>query len=142
MARDRREDRGQPTLWASIGTEAVQPPESGGERSVDPARATNTPHPARADALWEDVLSTQNIARALRRVEQNGGAPGEDGMTTAQLRAHVDAHWPEIRRQLDSGTYRPQPVRRVKIPKPGGGVRELGVPTVLDRLIQQAILQV
>lgn len=142
MARDQHDDRGQPTLWASAPAETVQPSEPGGERSVDPARATNTPHPVWVDGLWEDVLSKANIARALRRVERNGGAPGPDGMTTAQLRAHVDAHWPEIRRQLDAGTYRPQPVRRVQIPKPGGGMRELGVPTVLDRLIQQAILQV
>jgi len=141
VARDRHDDRGQPTLWASIGTEAVKPSESGGERSAAPARATNTPHPARADGLWEDVFSKANIARALRRVERNGGAPGPDGMTTAQLRAHVAAHWPEIRASLDRGTYRPQPVRRVQIPKPGGGMRELGVPTVRDRLIQQAILQ-
>jgi group II intron reverse transcriptase/maturase len=129
-------------LWAFTGTEAVQPPESGGGRSADPAHEPNTPHPVRAEGLWEDVFSQANIARALRRVERNGGAPGPDGMTTAQLRAHVEAHWPEIRSSLDRGTYRPQPVRRVQIPKPGGGMRELGVPTVLDRLICQAILQV
>jgi RNA-directed DNA polymerase len=88
------------------------------------------------------VFSPANVARALRRVERNGGAPGPDGMTTAELRPYVDANWPEIRRKLDSRTYRPSPVRRVEIPKPGGGSRQLGVPTVLDRLIQQAILQV
>lgn len=142
MALGAGDDRSQPTLWASTDTEAVQPPEPGKGRSPSSAREPNTPHPVRAEHLWEDVFSRTNIARALRRVERNGGAPGPDGMTTAQLRAHVDAHWPEIRRQLDQGTYRPQPVRRVHIPKPGGEVRELGVPTVLDRLIQQAILQV
>ncbi len=142
MARGQHDDRSQPTLWASTPEQAVQPPRPGGERSADPARATNPPHPVRADGLWEGVLSKANIARALRRVERNGGAPGPDGMTTAELRPYVDASWPEVRRELDRGTYRPQPVRRVQIPKPGGGVRELGVPTALDRLIQQAILQV
>ncbi|OFV84788.1 MAG: group II intron reverse transcriptase/maturase [Acidobacteria bacterium RBG_16_64_8] len=82
------------------------------------------------------------MARALKRVEQNHGAPGPDGMKTEDLRSWLHAHWPEVRARLDAGTYRPQPVRRVFIPKPGGKVRGLGVPTVLDRLVQQALLQV
>jgi RNA-directed DNA polymerase len=142
VARGSGDDRSQPTLWASPGAEAVQPPEPGGERSPTPARDRNTPHPARELDLWEDVFSDGNIARALARVERNGGAPGPDGMTTAELRPYLKANWPEIRRHLDQGTYRPAPVRRVHIPKPGGGVRDIGVPTVLDRLITQAILQV
>jgi group II intron reverse transcriptase/maturase len=142
VARERRDDRSQPTLWASADAEAVKPPERSGERSVAPAPAVDTPHPVRAVELWEDVFSPANIARALRRVERNGGASGPDGMTTADLRPYVDARWADIRRALDQGTYRPQPVRRVQIPKPGGGTRELGVPAVLDRLIQQAIQQV
>jgi group II intron reverse transcriptase/maturase len=92
--------------------------------------------------LWEDLLSRDNLARALKRVERNGGAPGPDGMTVDQLRPHLKTVWPEIRQRLDDGTYRPAPVRRVTIPKPGGGERELGVPTVLDRLLQQALSQV
>jgi len=92
--------------------------------------------------LWEAFLSRDNLARALRRVERNGGAPGPDGMTVAALRPHLQVAWPEVRRSLDDGTYRPSPVRRVTIPKPGGGVRELGVPTVLDRFLQQALSQV
>jgi len=92
--------------------------------------------------LWEGFLSRENLARALRRVERNRGAPGPDGMTVEQLRPHLLAAWPEIRQSLDAGTYRPSPVRRVTIPKPGGGERELGVPTVLDRLLQQALSQV
>jgi RNA-directed DNA polymerase len=142
VARGADDDRSQPTLWASVEEQAVQPPRTGGERSSSPAPGQNTPHPARDLVLWEDLFSPANMARALRRVERNGGAPGPDGMTTAELRPFVDANWAEIRRSLDAGTYRPQPVRRVEIPKPGGGVRELGVPTVLDRLIQQAIAQV
>ena len=90
----------------------------------------------------ERVVDVPNMRRALRRVQANRGAPGVDGMTVAQLPGHLRKHWPTIREQLLSGSYRPQPVQRVEIPKPGGGVRVLGVPTVLDRLIQQAILQV
>jgi retron-type reverse transcriptase len=80
--------------------------------------------------------------RALRRVEQNAGAAGIDGMTTDELRSWLHEHWPAVRVRLEAGTYRPQPVRRVAIPKPSGGERLLGVPTALDRLIQQALSQV
>jgi group II intron reverse transcriptase/maturase len=80
--------------------------------------------------------------RALERVESNKGAPGVDGMTTEELRPWLTRHWLDVRKALDDGTYRPSPVRRVTIPKPDGGERELGVPTVLDRLVQQAIAQV
>lgn len=111
------------------------------EQSGSPAPDETAPHPAQA-TLWEQLFSRENLARALRRVEQNAGAAGIDGMTTRELRPWLHEHWPEIRRQLDAGTYRPQPVRRVEIPKPSGGTRLLGVPTALDRLIQQALLQV
>ena len=110
-------------------------------QSLFPATESPDPHPARP-SLWEDFLSRQNLARALKRVERNAGAPGPDGMTTRELRSWLHAHWPEVRARLDAGTYRPSPVRRVAIPKPSGGTRHLGVPTVLDRLIQQALLQV
>ena len=80
------------------------------------------------------MFSRENLMGALKRVEQNKGAPGVDGMTTAELRPWLQRSWPGIRVTLDEGTYRPRPVRRVKIPKPDGGERELGVPTVLDRL--------
>jgi len=92
--------------------------------------------------LWESLLSRENLARAVKRVEANCGAPGPDGMTTAELRPWLKANWPQVRARLDAGTYRPSPVRRVTIPKPGGGERELGVPTVLDRFLQQALSQV
>ncbi len=120
----------------------MKPAGTPAERSADPASPAITPHPARADDLWEAFLSADNLARALRRVEANGGAPGPDGMTTDELRPFIKAHWPEVRTSLDAGTYRPAPVRRVMIPKPGGGERELGVPTVLDRFLQQALSQV
>ena len=88
------------------------------------------------------MLSPQNLGRALRRVEANRGAPGVDGVTTGELRPWLREHWVSVREALDAGSYQPLPVRRVVIPKPGGGERLLGVPTCLDRLIQQAIAQV
>ncbi len=93
-------------------------------------------------SVWEEFLSPGNLVRALRRVEANRGAPGVDGMSTEQLRPWIREHWAGVREALDAGTYRPLPVRRVVIPKPGGGERALGVPSALDRLIQQAIAQV
>lgn len=92
--------------------------------------------------LMERVVERSNLWAALRKVQQNGGSPGIDGMTVEALPDCLRRKWPQIREQLLSGTYRPHPVRRVKIPKPGGGVRKLGIPTVLDRFIQQALLQV
>nr|WP_232070102.1 group II intron reverse transcriptase/maturase [Kyrpidia spormannii] len=90
----------------------------------------------------EKVVAKQNMLAALKRVEQNKGAPGVDGIPTENLREQIRAEWPRIREELLTGIYRPQPVRRVEIPKPGGGKRMLGIPTVMDRLIQQALLQV
>jgi group II intron reverse transcriptase/maturase len=92
--------------------------------------------------LMEEVVSPENATAAWRAVKRNGGAPGIDGMTTEQLRDHVRAHWETIRAKLLAGTYVPSPVRRVEIPKPNGGTRLLGIPTVPDRWIQQMLLQV
>jgi group II intron reverse transcriptase/maturase len=94
------------------------------------------------EELMEQVVTQENATAAWRAVKRNGGAPGIDGMTTRQLRDHVRAHWESIRAKLLAGTYVPSPVRRVEIPKPNGGVRLLGIPTVLDRWIQQMLLQV
>ncbi|NWG75349.1 MAG: group II intron reverse transcriptase/maturase [Rubrivivax sp.] len=90
----------------------------------------------------EEVLERANLKAALQRVKANKGSPGIDGMTVAQLPGYLTEHWPALREQLLQGTYRPQPVKRVEIPKPDGGTRKLGVPTVLDRFLQQAVLQV
>lgn len=90
----------------------------------------------------EEVCARENLKQALQRVRANQGSAGVDGMTVDGLPDYLRAHWPMIRDRLLAGTYRPQPVRRVEIPKPDGGVRALGIPTVLDRFIQQALLQV
>ncbi|MGC1184226.1 MAG: group II intron reverse transcriptase/maturase [Candidatus Dormiibacterota bacterium] len=119
----------------------MKPEGSRPERSIGPAPDDTAAHPAPAN-LWELLLSRGNLAEALRRVEQNAGAPGIDGMSTEGLRPWLHENWPELRSMLDAGTYRPQPVRRVMIPKPSGGTRSLGVPTVVDRLICQALSQV
>lgn len=92
--------------------------------------------------MLERILSRENLILALNRVERNKGSHGVDKMPVQNLRAHIMEHWASIREQLESGTYYPQPVRRVEIPKPNGGVRKLGIPTVLDRFLQQAIAQV
>ena len=92
--------------------------------------------------VWEAVFARENMQTALKRVESNKGTAGIDGMKVADLRGYLKAHWLEVREALESGKYRPSPVRRVEIPKPDGGVRQLGIPTVIDRLIQQAIAQV
>lgn len=91
----------------------------------------------------EEVCERENLKQALKRVKANKGAPGVDGMTVQALPAYLREHWPTIRASLLEGNYRPQPVRRVEIPKPdGGGVRKLGIPSALDRFVQQAVLQV
>ena len=94
------------------------------------------------EGLWEKIFSRSNLNRALERVRSNGGAPGVDGMVVDELPEHLRDHWPSIREKLEAGEYQPNPVRRVEIPKPGGGVRQLGIPTVQDRFIQQAMQQV
>jgi RNA-directed DNA polymerase len=135
-------DRSQLTLWASGDAEQVKPAEHTGERESSSARTEPNLHPPKAEGLWEQAFSLVNLHRALQRVVSNGGAAGSDGIEVQQLRSHFDDAWPAIRERLDQGTYRPQPVRRVLIPKPDGGERMLGVPTVVDRLICQALLQV
>ncbi len=98
--------------------------------------------PAVVGPRMEEVLDRENLRKALRAVRRNKGAPGMDGMTVDELPAHLEEHWPALRDRLLGGTYTPQPVRRVMIPKVSGGERPLGIPTVVDRLIQQAALQV
>lgn len=114
-----------------------------GREDAEPVVAKCEPErPAVTNSLMEAVCERENLKKALRRVKANKGSPGADGMTVAQLSDYLRAHWPQHRDELLRGTYTPSPVRRVEIPKPDGGVRKLGVPTALDRFVQQAVLQV
>lgn len=112
----------------------------GGTETFTAKRGTESP--AIGEQLMEEVCERENCKWALKRVKANKGSPGVDGMTVRELPEYLIRHWPAIREQLQSGTYKPQPVKRVEIPKPDGGIRKLGIPTVLDRFIQQAVMQV
>jgi len=92
--------------------------------------------------VMEEVVRRENLIRALKRVCANKGSPGVDGMTVDELRDYLRIHWLDIREKLLQGEYNPQQVKQVLLPKKGGGTRMLGIPTVLDRFIQQALLQV
>ena len=124
------------------------PSPAGEARGAEPEETESRPaahdpeRPASTNRLMEEVCERANLKDALRRVQANKGSPGVDGMTVDDLTGYLKQHWPTIREQLLNGTYKPQPVRRVDIPKPDGGVRKLGIPTVLDRFIQQAVMQV
>lgn len=112
------------------------------EGSVPDAVDSITESPTSSDRSMERICNPYNVARAMAKVIRNGGAPGVDGMKVRELEKYFERHRVRIIGELLSGTYRPHPVKRVEIPKPDGGVRELGIPTAVDRLIQQAILQV
>ena len=111
-----------------------------GTESLTAKRAHESP--ALPEQVMEEVCERENCLRALKRVKANKGSPGIDGMRVGELPGYLKQHWPGLREQLLRGAYRPQPVRRVEIAKPDGGVRKLGIPTVLDRFIQQAVMQV
>ena len=115
---------------------------SGIERSGEAGPTARGPERSGADDLMEQIVARSNLARALRRVRQNKGSAGSDGMTTDELLPYLREHWPAIREQLLTGSYQPSGVRQHQIAKVGGGMRTLGIPTVLDRFIQQAVLQV
>ena len=124
--------------WTTEPAKQVKP--VGLARSAEPSPARDT---GKSDGrVWEAVFARENMQTALKRVESNRGAAGVDGMEVQDLPGFLKEHWLEVREALESGKYRPSPVRRVEIPKPDGGVRQLGIPTVLDRLIQPAIAQV
>ena len=120
-------------------SEAPRPVEEGTETIMAKQRTESL---AKSERLMEEVCEYENCTRAWKRVKANKGSPGVDGMTVQQLPDYLKQQWPEIREQLLQGTYQPQPVQRVEIEKPEGGVRKLGIPTVVDRFIQQAVLQV
>jgi RNA-directed DNA polymerase len=112
-----------------------------GREPVRQVTAASDPAEPAVGVTMEEVVGRQNLQRALKRVCANQGSPGIDGMKVEQLKDHLRAHWPEIRQQLLEGQYTPEPVKQVLIPKPDGGSRTLGIPTVVDRFIQQALLQ-
>jgi RNA-directed DNA polymerase len=116
--------------------------EAGREEIESLSTAHDTESPASTNRLMEEVCEQENLKEALRQVKANKGSAGIDRMTVGQLSDYLKQHWPVIREQLLNGTYEPKPVRRVEIPKPDGGVRKLGIPTALDRFIQQAVMQV
>src|ERR1039457_3445602 len=116
--------------------------EAGREETESAGAMNGTENPASTKRLMEEVCERENLKAALRRVKANKGSPGVDGMTVIGIKDYLKQHWPAIREQLLNGTYEPKPVRRVDIAKPDGGVRKLGIPTVLDRFIQQAVMQV
>lgn len=139
MGRKRQNNQDQLALWEEGKGEAPTPTCQGTEM---PTAERETESPAETEFLMEEVVERENLDRALKRVRKNRGSPGIDGITVKGLPGYLKENWPRIREQLLSGTYEPKPVKRVQIPKPNGGVRNLGIPTVLDRFIQQAILQV
>jgi RNA-directed DNA polymerase len=137
---DRRQKNQLELAWGEeVKGEAPKLIPPGTESSV---AKRETESPAISESLMEEVCERENCKQALKRVKANKGSPGVDGMTVQQLPGFLQQHWPAIREQLLRGTYQPPPVKRVEIPKPDGGVRKLGIPTVLDRFIQQAVLQV
>src|SRR6266567_8865666 len=139
MSEKRSKNQEQLALPFVCGSEA-----SGveGEGTEAPMARGETEGPAGNQRMMEEVCERENRRAALKRVRANQGSPGIDGMTVDELPEYLEQHWPAIREQLLSGTYEPKPVLRVEIDKPDGGVRKLVIPTVLDRLIQQAVMQV
>jgi RNA-directed DNA polymerase len=114
----------------------------GTDRSASTASAATTEHVPQTESFMEAVVERQNMIKALEQVKRNKGAAGADGMTVQDLDTYLKTHWAGIKEQLLDGSYQPQPVLGIQIPKPNGGMRQLGIPTVIDRLIQQAIQQV
>jgi RNA-directed DNA polymerase len=137
---DESEERAEMPEHTGAGGGGTAKGAGGGARQASTARGEAAS--GETSALLEEVLRRENLVKAYTRVVRNGGAPGPDGITVGALKGYLRAQWPRVREALLSEEYCPHPVRRVEIPKPDGGVRALGIPTVLDRFIQQALLQV
>src|SRR5258708_31328486 len=138
MSEKRPKNQVQLAFPFASGSEAPRGEKEGAEA---PRVRREAEDPAGNQRLMEEVCEQGNRREALKRVRANQGSPGIDGMTVDELPGYLEQHWPAIRGQLLSGTYEPKPVKRVEIPKPDGGVRKLGIPTVLDRLVLQAVQQ-
>jgi RNA-directed DNA polymerase len=139
---DKRQKNQSQQSLAFPETGGSEAPESSGRGTESSVAKHKSESPASSEQLMEEICQAENCKQALARVKSNKGSPGIDGMTVEKLPDYLKQHWPKIREQLLSGIYRPQPVKRVEIPKPDGGIRKLGIPTVLDRLIQQMVLQI
>ncbi len=139
---DKRQKNQLQRVLAFTGEGRSEAPRTPREGTESYTANCETESPAGAEQLMEEVCGRENCQQALRRVKANKGSAGIDGMKVAELPGYLKQHWPALREQLLSGTYQPQPVRRVEIAKPDGGMRKLGIPTVLDRFIQQAVMQV
>src|ERR1700724_3279244 len=127
----------------NLGTGATgEAPRAAAQETEARAASAGIESRAAVGPSMEAIVERNNLKKALARVKSNKGAPGIDGMTFEDLAPYLKDHWPTIRAQLLAGSYEPQPVRRVEIPKAAGGKRPLGIPTVLDRFIQQAAMQV
>jgi group II intron reverse transcriptase/maturase len=137
LGRAKHQNPAQAELPLNLEGETIERQRSGEARSVENGNARSG-----TNNLMEEVIGRDNVEQALKRVRKNQGSPGIDGMSVDELPSYLAKHWEDLREQLLAGAYEPRPVRRQQIPKPGGGIRELGIPTVLDRVIQQAILQV
>jgi RNA-directed DNA polymerase len=143
MGNKRQKNQPEQMLLAFMAEGWGEAPSAVHEGTEPPMAKQVSQSPAVNESLMEEVCQRENLEMAWQRVRANKGSPGVDGRTIDETREYLREHWPAIRDQLLAGTYRPQPVKRVEIPKPdGAGVRKLGIPTVLDRLIQQAVLQV
>ena len=136
---ERRKIQGDLAFEAALEGEPRRYVEGRAEATVT---GRGTESPAETARLMEEVLAAENLRKALKRVQGNRGSAGVDGMSVTALPGYLKEHWPRIREGLLAGRYKPKPVKRVQIPKPDGGERGLGIPTVLDRFIQQAVLQV
>jgi len=125
-----------------VTTSKASPTLPGEDAAAAGAQRALTQDEATTQDLLQAVLARDNLARAWQRVKSNQGAPGIDGVTIEDFPAHARARWPALREQIEGGRYWPQAVRRVQVPKSDGGQRLLGIPTVTDRVVQQAIAQV
>lgn len=149
MGRERQKSRAYRQLRLFEEPAEVLRHGAGGEGGTRPSACVESQEPTALEEeptltgrLMERIADRANLRQAYKRVKANKGSPGVDGMTVSELGGHLAEHWEDVAQSLRDGSYHPQPVRGVEIPKPGGGMRQLGIPTVLDRLVQQAILQV
>lgn len=140
--RQKTSDQQQQLLLAFAMESRDEVPEGHAEGTAPTLADSSTESPTSSDRLMERICDPLNLEMAMARVIANGGSPGVDGMTVKKLEGYFERHGHRITEELLSGTYRPQPVKRVEIPKPDGGVRKLGIPTAVDRVVQQAILLV